>query len=173
VYAGVTKYGVTRLIRVTGSTGHPKKYFWDNKKLKVKVQHTGVCAEEFMEVLQEELQPDAEQIFSTAGVRDWVYLLDGASPHTAGDTVKFMRLNGINSIAGWPPYSPDLNPIENAWAWLKQQVYAQQYASLDAMWQAAQTIWASMPLSMCQNLMNSIATRKAICIAREGGHTGY
>jgi hypothetical protein len=106
VYAGVTKYGVTRLIRVTGSTGHPKKYFWDNKKLKVKVQHTGVGAEEFMEVLQEELQPDAEQIFSTAGVRDWVYLLDGASPHTAGDTVKFMRLNGINSIAGWPPYSP-------------------------------------------------------------------
>jgi hypothetical protein len=173
VYAGVTKYGVTRLIRVTGSTGHPKKYFKYVKKLKALVQHTGVGAEEFQEVLWEELQPDAEGIFSAAGVQDWVYLLDGASPHTARSTADFMCDKGIRIIADWPPYSPDLNPIENAWAWLKQQLYAQQYASLEAMWEAAQAIWASMPLSMCQNLMNSIATRKAVCIARGGGHTGY
>jgi hypothetical protein len=173
VYAGVTKYGVTHLIRVTGTTGHPTKYFKHDKKLKVKVQHTGVGADEFQDVLWEELQPGAEEIFSAAGVHDWAYLLDGASPHTAGRTVEFMSLNGICIIADWPPYSPDLNPIENAWAWLKQQLYAQQYASLDEMWQAAQTIWASMPLSMCQNLIDSIATRKAVCIARRGGHTGY
>jgi hypothetical protein len=124
-------------------------------------------------VLWEDLQPDAEQIFSAAGVSDWVYLLDGAKPHTAGSTAEFMSLNGIRIIADWPPSSPDLNPIENAWAWLKQQLYSQQYASLDEMWEAAQAIWASMPLSMCQNLMNSIATRKAVCIARDGGFTGY
>jgi hypothetical protein len=84
-----------------------------------------------------------------------------------------MASNSISTIADWPPNSPDLNPIENAWAWLKQQLYAQQYASLEAMWQAAQSIWASMPLSMFQNLMNSIATRKAICLEREGAYTGY
>jgi hypothetical protein len=173
VYAGVTKYGVTRLIRVTGSTGHPKKYLKYDKKLKRQVQHTGVGAKEFQDVLWEDLQPDAEQIFSAAGVSDWVYLLDGARPHTAGSTTEFMSLNGIRIIADWPPNSPDLNPIENAWAWLKQQLNSKQYASLDEMWQAAQAIWASMPLSMCQNLMNSIATRKAVCIARDGGFTGY
>jgi transposase len=84
-----------------------------------------------------------------------------------------MTANDIQRIADWPPNSPDLNPIENAWAWLKQQLYAQQYDSLEAMWQAAQAIRASMPLSMCQNLMASIANRKAICIEREGGYTGY
>ena len=173
VYGGVTKYGVTRLIRVTGSTGHPKKYFSYNKKLKAVVQHTGVGAEEFQDVLWEELQPDAEVIFSAAGVHEWVYLLGGASPHRAKSTAAFMSLKDIRIIADWPPYSPDLNPIENAWAWLKQQLYAQQYASLEAMWEAAQAIWASMPLSMCQNLMNSIATRKAVCIARGGGNTDY
>lgn len=173
VYAGVTKYGVTRLIRVTGSTGHPKKYFKLDKKLKVDVQLTGVGAQEFQEVLWQELQPQAVQLFRSAGVRDHVMLLDGASAHRCPGTQEFMRSKGIRSLADWPPNSPDLNPIENAWAWLKQQLYAQQYASLEAMWQAAQRIWASMPLSMCQNLMDSFATRKAICIQREGGYTGY
>lgn len=173
VYAGITKYGVTRLIRVTGSTKHTKKYFKYCKKAKAMVQHTGVGAEEFQEVLGQELQPQGQQLFSAAGVQDWAFLLDGASAHRAPATVAFMRANGIRSIADWPPNSPDLNPIENAWAWLKQQLYAQQYASLEAMWQAAEAIWASMPLSMCRNLMNSIATRKALCIERDGGYTGY
>jgi hypothetical protein len=173
VYGGITKYGVTRLIRVTGSTGHPKKYLKYCKKAKAMVQHNGLGAVEFQEMLAEELQPQGQQLFSAAGVRDWKLLLDGASAHRAPATVAFMSSEGIRIVADWPPNSPDLNPIENAWAWLKQQLYARQYASLEAMWQAAEAIWASMPLSMCQNLMDSIATRKAICIEREGGHTGY
>lgn len=173
VYGGITKYGVTRLIRVTGTTGHPKKYLRYCKKAKAMVQHSGVGAVEFQEVLGEELQPQGQQLFSAAGVQDWSLLLDGAAAHRAPATVAFMSSKGIRIVADWPPNSPDLNPIENAWAWLKQQLYAQQYASLEAMWQAAEAIWASMPLSMCQNLMNSIATRKAICIEREGGYTGY
>lgn len=173
VYGGITKYGVTRLIRVTGTTGHPKKYLRYCKKVKAMVQHSGVGAVEFQEVLGEELQPQGQQLFRAAGVQDWSLLLDGAAAHRAPATVAFMSSKGIRIVADWPPNSPDLNPIENAWAWLKQQLYAQQYASLEAMWQAAEAIWASMPLLMCQNLMDSIATRKAICIEREGGYTGY
>jgi transposase len=173
VYGGITKYGVTRLFRVTGTTQHPQKYFRYDRKLKVQVPYSGVGAEEFQEVLLQHLQPQAQQLFSAAGVQDWSFLLDGASAHRCPATVAFMSSNDISSIADWPPNSPDLNPIENAWAWLKRQVYAQQYASLEAMWQAAESIWAAMPLSMCENLMNSIATRKAICLEREGAYTGY
>jgi hypothetical protein len=173
VYGGITKYGVTRLIRVTGSSGHSKKYHCYCKKAKALVQHSHVAAEEFQEVLGTQLQPQAQLLFEAAGVQEWEFLLDRASPHSARSTVAFMSANGIQRIADWPSHSPDLNPIHDAWAWLKQQLYAQQYDSLEAMWQAAQAIWASMPLSMCQNLMASIANRKAICIEREGGYTGY
>jgi transposase len=55
VYGGITKYGVTRLIRVTGSTGHPKKYHYYCKKVKAVVQHSGVGAAEFQEVLGTQL----------------------------------------------------------------------------------------------------------------------
>jgi hypothetical protein len=173
VSAGITKYGVTQLIRVTGTTGHPLKYYRYDSKLKANVQMTGVGSEEFQYMLKNELNPAVGQIFAVAGQANYTYLLDGAPAHTAKASKAFLRDNSIDVLPGWPPNSPDLNPIENAWAWLKLALYAKQHNSLDEMWEHAQRIWNSMPLSMCENLMDSIATRKAICVEQQGGHTGY
>lgn len=44
-----------------------------------------------------------------------VFMYDGASMHTAC-IVRYL-LDEINTeVMVWPPYSPDLNPIENLWA---------------------------------------------------------
>ena len=173
VYAGITAHGKTSLMRVTGTTGHNKKYYRYDRKLKQMVQLSGVGSEEFLDVFQQQLKPQADLLFAVGGAQQYSWLLDGAPAHQAGATQQFLRDNSISVLQGWPPNSPDLNPIENAWAWLKRQVYAQQYNSLDDMWQAAQQVWANMPPSMCKNLMDSLSTRKRICIEREGGHTGY
>lgn len=173
VYAGITAHGKTSLMRVTGTTGHPQQYQRYDKKKKQMVQLTGVGSEEFLEVFQQQLAPQADLLFAVAGVQQHSWLLDGAPAHTAAATKKFMSDNNISVLQGWPANSPDLNPIENAWAWLKRQVYAKQYSSLDEMWKEAQRVWAAMPPSMCKNLMDSLSTRKRICIERSGGYTGY
>ena len=38
----------------------------------------------------------------------------------------------------WPPYLPDLNPIENLWALLKRDIYGagKQYTSQNTVWEA-------------------------------------
>src|SRR5436305_5778189 len=46
---------------------------------------------------------------------------DGASIHWAGIIVKWINEMEIE-IMDWPPYSPDLNPIENLWKLLKDQI---------------------------------------------------
>lgn len=173
VYAGISMYGVTQLIRVTGTSGHPKKYYRYDSKLKANVQMTGVGAEEFQYMLLNELEPEVSQIFAAAGQEGYTYLLDGAPAHTAKSSKAFIQQSSINVLQDWPANSPDLNPIENAWAWLKQKLYLKQHDDLDHMWREAQRIWNSMSLEMCKNLMGSIATRKAICIEQEGGYTGY
>ena len=43
---------------------------------------------------------------------------DGALGHRAGATFKELRSRGIYRIE-WPPFSPDLNPIERVWHIMK------------------------------------------------------
>lgn len=51
-----------------------------------------------------------------------VYADDNASPHSSHAVTELMGSLGIQSV-NWPPYSPDLNLIENCWALLKKRVY--------------------------------------------------
>ena len=49
---------------------------------------------------------------------DLVLMQDGARGHTARATMAEFEERGIHPIA-WPPYSPDLNPIESVWNYMK------------------------------------------------------
>jgi len=46
---------------------------------------------------------------------------DNASVHTSKETWEYFENYGI-AVLKLPPYSPDLNPIEHMWAYLKKKV---------------------------------------------------
>ena len=52
-----------------------------------------------------------------------VFQQDNAGPHAAAATTLRLIGLGIHPIK-WPPYSPDLNPIETVWDWLKDYIEA-------------------------------------------------
>jgi hypothetical protein len=47
------------------------------------------------------------------------FMQDNAPIHKSGATTAWLTGHGIN-VLEMPPYSPDLNPIENMWAFLKE-----------------------------------------------------
>lgn len=58
-----------------------------------------------------------------------IFMQDGAGIHRARIASEFFNEIGV-TLADWPPYSPNLNPIENLESLLKQAIY-KKYLELE------------------------------------------
>ncbi len=47
---------------------------------------------------------------------------DGAPAHTSKATKSYLEASNIELLRPWPAQSPDLSPIENAWALLQRRM---------------------------------------------------
>ena len=50
----------------------------------------------------------------------WSFMQDGAPCHTSSTTLEWLKRRVV-IVPGWPPNSPDLNPIEAIWAIIKKK----------------------------------------------------
>lgn len=169
VYAGITHFGATELVRVTGTTGLAPRF----TKPRGVEKHRGVGAQEFQWVMRRHLVPQAKELLRGKVKGPPNFLLDGAPAHRAAATTNFMRTRKVRYLKGWPPNSPDLNPIENLWAWLKQQVQAQDPRTAAALWRVSCAVWQQVDTALCRKYMSSFNRRKQICISKDGNYTGY
>ncbi|OJJ69213.1 hypothetical protein ASPBRDRAFT_131727 [Aspergillus brasiliensis CBS 101740] len=82
----------------------------------------------------------------------------------------------------WPPYSPDLNPIENLWALIKAKIYELhpelEHASdtedtRQSLIQAAIEAWHTIDERVLQNLCQTMPYRVQAVIQADGWYTAY
>jgi transposase len=84
-----------------------------------------------------------------------VVVLDGAGWHQTGGR---LRVPGNISLLRLPPYSPELNPQENIWQYLRQnQLSNRVFANYDAIVAACCTAWNA--LMAMPDRIRSMATR--------------
>jgi hypothetical protein len=76
---------------------------------------------------------------------------DGARSHVAKSTLAYLKRKQIRYIEAWPPYSPDLNPIERIWNELQIRVGQRCPMSQEELVKIAQEEWNKLP----QRLINS------------------
>ncbi|UYV71033.1 hypothetical protein LAZ67_8001483 [Cordylochernes scorpioides] len=68
--------------------------------------------------------------------------------------------------APWPPYSPDLSPIEHVWDIIGRRLHAlPQPRSEDELWQLVERKWRAIPQDAIRTLIDSLPRRVAACIA--------
>ena len=65
---------------------------------------------------------------------------DNAPPHKAKITQEVL-MNSKISVLEWPPFSPDINPIENIWWIFKQKVQQCNSTTLEELQVAIMDIW--------------------------------
>ena len=75
----------------------------------------------------------------------------------------------------WPAQSPDLNPIEHLWDYIKKKLgeYEQPPKGMLELWERIQEEWNKIPKEVCQNLIESMPRRVADVIKAKGGNTKY
>jgi hypothetical protein len=88
--------------------------------------------------------------------------------------LNFFEENGI-TLLPIPPYSPDLNPIENVWAHLKREISKRTgiFPNVRDVTRAATEAWAALPMELCQKLSNSMGNRIAVVIKNHGDMSQY
>ena len=87
-----------------------------------------------------------------------------------------MRERGIASPV-WPLYSPDLNPIENLWAILKNKselrALPRGEGTLDILFNALKEEWQEISVEILSSLIESMPRRLAEVKKKKGWYTKY
>ena len=73
----------------------------------------------------------------------------------------------------FPPYSPDLNPIENLWQHLEKRVEARLPNELDELQDVIAEEWTKTPIDFLTKLAHSMHKRCLAVIAAGGDHIHF
>ena len=125
----------------------------------------------YLKVLNTEVRSTVTETFGRD--KNWILQDDGAPCHRS-KIVKDCILKRRRRTFDWPPQSPDMNPIENAWSMLKYEVGKYKYDNLvDLQGAIMQTWFHQLPKQYFEKLALSMHNRLQKSIKQRGGPTSY
>ena len=167
VYDGISWHGVTKCHLVTGTS--QQKSIYTNKKGD---ESKNITTQEYKYVLQHTFLPCGEKMFSANGISNWVLQQDNDPTHApAKQVVEYWDVRHVSSpslLENWPPSSPDLNIIENCWAYVQRKVDAQGHKTFHDFQAAVIFELEHIPISMLRNLYRSMPKRVTKVIELDG-----
>ncbi len=106
---------------------------------------------------------------------DQIFMQDGASPHTAKQTMELLKkyfgekIISIRCEDIWPPYSPDLNPCDFfLWGFLKDRVFSEKINNCFELKEKITRICSEISSEICFKVINNLIYRLHYCVMKEG-----
>ena len=130
----------------------------------VTMSHHVNAAEYQAAVLGSQLEAKANAKY---GVNKWFFMQDGASMHTSMPTIQAIGPY-MNILPGWPPNSPDLNPIEMLWAIIGRRLAGKDFGTTAELDAEVKRIWAELAQDTIDRLVQSFRSRLELCLACNG-----
>lgn len=108
-----------------------------------------------------------------------LFLQDGAAIHRSAFTQEwfentYRRNNGAYIPASdWPARSPDLNPIQNLWAWMDGEIKRREPSNLKELQALIENLFWNESHALCKNLILSMPNRMDEVVKMDGDKTRY
>ena len=105
----------------------------------------------------------------------FIFQQDGSPVHTAQMCLEYIEEKFPQSLIKpeWPSYSPDLSPIENVWAWLKNQVNKDMPKTVSALKKSIKKHWELVNEEFLSPYYNSMQNRMEALIEKDGDKINY
>ena len=137
-----------------------------------------VWQKEWGKITAEAYQARICPLIKTFWQANWQFKIqqDNAPAHSAKSTQTWFRDNLPSAhLVNWPPHSPDLNPIEHIWIWMKRWI-TRNYAVRPTgkrLYAAVEAVWIAVLEEYLLKLVHSMPRRLQAVIAAKGGYSGY
>ena len=126
--------------------------------------YTQILGDEFLQTLE----------FYEYEKEDIIFQQDNDPKHTRKLAKTWFSDNQIQ-VLKWPAQSPDINPTEHLWDYLKRRLntYETQPKSVHELWERVEKEWNGIPVEECRKLIQSMPRRLAAIVRTKGGYTKY
>lgn len=128
-------------------------------------------AKKMVKIYQKALLPSARIWFRSKGL-PWILLEDNDPKHQSRLCKQWKADNGINRL-DWPSQSPDANPIENVWAFMKMRLRGKKISNKKQLMRHIRLIWRSLSQDYATTLVESMPRRCQAIVDNDGDWTVY
>ncbi len=127
----------------------------------------------YCRILEGNLKPTYQKFFPQGEKGEqWYFQQDNDSSHTCAAARNWFHRNGV-TVLEFPPWSPDLNPIENLWSQLEMAVDTHNATDEAELEQAIEYEWSQIDTQYLTNLAHSMPQRLQMVIENKGHKIHY